>query len=175
MSLCEPVRVGQLEDRVQNVLFNQPEVARIESNEVKVFREGRYPANSFYRGSFIFAKHFFLVIGHINNEEIECAKALDMNSNVKTRIRNIERQPEYSFWLPTSTDKFYPDFVAPLIDGRILAVEYKGEHLIGEDSREKDLIGQLWAKASNGQCLFYMATKKDGQNRDVRAQINAIL
>lgn len=66
----------------------------------------------------------------------------------------IERQPEFSFWLPTSTDKFYPDFIAQLIDGRILAVEYKGEHLINDDSREKELIGQLWEKSSNGQCLL---------------------
>lgn len=162
-------------DGVQNVLFNQSEVACIDTNEVKVFSEGRYPANTFYRGSFIFTKHFFPVVGHLNNEEIECAKALDMNLNVKTWVRNIERQPEFSFWLPTSTDKFYPDFIAQLIDGRILAVEYKGEHLINDDSREKELIGQLWAKSSNGQCLFYMATKKDSQNRDVRTQINSLL
>lgn len=156
-------------------MFNQSEVARIDTNEVKVFSEGRYPANSLYRGSFIFTKHFFPVIGQMNNEEIECAKALDMNSNVKTWVRNIERYPEYSFWLPTSTDKFYPDFVAQLIDGRIMAVEYKGDHLINEDSREKDLIGRLWAKASNGQCLFFMATKKDDQNRNVHVQISSTI
>jgi len=32
-------------------------------------------------------------------------------------VRNIERQEQFSFWLPTSTDYFYPDFVAELADG----------------------------------------------------------
>ena len=38
------------------------------------------------------------------------------------------RQPN-SFWLQTSSDKFYPDFVALLNDGRVLVVEYKGRIL----------------------------------------------
>jgi hypothetical protein len=29
-------------------------------------------------------------------------------------VRNLALQPERSFWLPTSTDRFYPDFVALL-------------------------------------------------------------
>jgi len=106
--------------------------------------------------------------------KLNARKLLDMNLYAKTWVRNIEKQPEYSFWLPTSTDKFYPDFVAQLINGRILAVEYKGGHLIGDDSREKDLIGKFWAKSSNGQCLFYMVTKKDEQNRDVYEQISQL-
>jgi len=36
------------------------------------------------------------------------------------------RSPQHSFWLQTSTDRFYPDFVCKLRDGRILGVEYKG-------------------------------------------------
>jgi type III restriction enzyme len=62
--------------------------------------------------------------------------------------------------LPTSTDKFYPDFVAVMDDGRQLVVEYKGKDRTPEesrDSREKDLIGQQWAKASGGKAVFVMA------------------
>jgi type III restriction enzyme len=69
----------------------------------------------------------------------------------------LERRPESSFWLQTSTDKFYPDFVALLKDGRILVVEYKGEHLWGApDAQEKLAVGELWADRSNGACLFAM-------------------
>jgi type III restriction enzyme len=63
--------------------------------------------------------------------------------------------------------------VAELVDGRILAVEYKGEHLVtAEDAEEKDLIGRLWAARSDRKCLFLMATKRDSVGRDVHAQIS---
>jgi type III restriction enzyme len=81
------------------------------------------------------------------------------NPNVKYWVRNLERQPK-SFWLQTSTDKFYPDFVAMLNDGRVLVVEYKGQHLI-DGEQEKLNLGQLWASKSNGKALFLMAVKKD--------------
>jgi type III restriction enzyme len=46
--------------------------------------------------------------------------------------------------LPTSSDRFYPDFVAKLEDGRILVVEYKDEHLwSNDDSKEKRALGEL--------------------------------
>ncbi|MFP4088546.1 MAG: hypothetical protein ACLFUL_17340 [Desulfobacteraceae bacterium] len=63
---------------------------------------------------------------------------------IKPWIRNIERRPETSFWLQTSTDRFYPDFVAELKDSRILVVEYKGaDRWSNEDSREKRMVGDL--------------------------------
>ena len=70
--------------------------------------------------------------------------------------------PESAFWLQTSSDKFYPDFVAMLDDGRILIVEYKGEHLwSNDDSKEKRAIGELWADRSDGKCLFLMPKGPD--------------
>lgn len=46
------------------------------------------------------------------------------------------------------------------LDGRILAVEYKG----GDrwDNAEDDrLIGDLWEAMSGGKCVFVMATEKN--------------
>ena len=77
-----------------------------------------------------------------------------------------------SFWLPTATDKFYPDFVAQLDDGRILVVEYKGALLAGsgvEDTDEKRAIGLLWER-SDGKGLFVMVEKQIG-DRGMREQI----
>jgi type III restriction enzyme len=66
-----------------------------------------------------------------------------------------------SFKLPTSTDYFYPDFVAMLNDGRILIVEYKGEGwATTDDTKEKRIIGELWEKLSGGKGLFMIAEKK---------------
>lgn len=47
-----------------------------------------------------------------------------------------------------------------LNDGRILVVEYKGQHLY-EAEEPKHQIGAVWAEASGGQCLFCMPTDRD--------------
>lgn len=79
----------------------------------------------------------------------------------KTWVRNTSQQP-HSFWLQTASDKFYPDFVALLCDGRVLVVEYKGAYLAtADDAKDKRLIGELWADRSNGRALFLMIENKE--------------
>ena len=74
--------------------------------------------------------------------------------------------------LPTSSDYFYPDFVALLNNGRILVVEYKGKpYETNDDSKEKMNIGELWESKSKGKGLFLMAVKRDVKGRDVYKQI----
>jgi type III restriction enzyme len=144
------------------------------------FQPGQYPARQMYQGSYEFAKHFYPVIHDLREktqagavaEEFRCAMAIDAHAKVKQWVRNIERQDKFSFWLPTSTDYFYPDFVAELTDGRVLAVEYKGEpYKTNDDSREKQQVGHQWEQSSNGRCLFLFAVERDDQGRDVFQQI----
>jgi hypothetical protein len=93
-----------------------------------------------YQGAYQFQKHFHGTVGELEpkGEEFECAKLIDTLPQVKFWIRNLSGRPQTSFWLPTSTDRFYPDFVAMLNDGRIFAIEYKGAHLAhGPDTLEK--------------------------------------
>jgi type III restriction enzyme len=144
------------------------------------YEPGRYPASRCYQGSYEFKKHFYPQIHDLREktpagktaEEFRCAQALDANPRVRYWVRNIERQPRFSFWLPTATDNFYPDFVAELVDGRILAVEYKGEpYKTNDDSREKRQVGEQWEKASGGRCLFLFAVETDDSGRDVFRQI----
>lgn len=47
-----------------------------------------------------------------------------------------------------------------LTDSRILAVEYRGGHL-AENAKEKRMVGELWAEASDRRCLFAMPTDKE--------------
>ena len=127
------------------------------------FDEDRYGYNQPYKGPVQFTKHFCRVIGDMEErgEEHDCAVYLDRLPEVKTWIRNTSRQP-HSFWLQTSSDRFYPDFVCLLNDGRILAVEYKGEDRVtADDAREKDLIGQLWADRSEGKGVFIMIDSRE--------------
>lgn len=144
------------------------------------FQPGQYPARNIYRGRFEFSKHFYEVIHDLSEktpkgmiaEEFRCAQALDSHPKVVRWVRNIEGQEKFSFWYPTSTDYFYPDFVAELDDGRVLVVEYKGEvYATNDDSREKSQIGHHWEKSSNGRCLFLFALKVDALGRDVFKQI----
>ncbi len=83
-------------------------------------------------------------------------------------MRNVDRTPG-AYRLPTSTDYFYPDFVAELQDGRQLVVEYKGQETA--DSIEKDNIGLKAEETSGGKLLFLMAFKKGKAGRSVTEQI----
>ena len=137
-----------------------------------------YPAAWPYSGAYQFKKHFFGSVGELasTGEEFECAKLLDTLPAVTFWIRNLSTRPQTSFWLPTSTDRFYPDFVALLEDGRIFVLEYKGEHLITADkAKEKINIGQLWAAKSDGKGLFLMAQERDERGRSLKDQIAAAL
>jgi len=128
----------------------------------------QYAPNELYDGIHLglLKKHFYRAIGAMNDEEARCAVALDKSPQVKYWVRNIERSPDYSFWLPTPTDKFYPDFIAQLNDGRTLVVEYKGAHLRdNKDTEQKQAIGELWAKRSKGKCQFLLVGTDDFETR----------
>lgn len=161
----------------QDCLFGPQAQAETGFADGFAFDKRPYPAAWFYKGSYRFQKHFFGGIGELDSkgEEFECARIIDTLPQVKHWVRNLATRPQTSFWLPTSTDRFYPDFVAELQDRRILVIEYKGEHLADtQDTKEKRNVGQLWAEKSNGTGLFLMAEKRDVQGRDIRAQINAL-
>ncbi|WP_099350781.1 DEAD/DEAH box helicase [Erwinia amylovora] len=140
---------------------------------------GRPP---YYQGTYRFQKHYYgsaqihdlrekTAAGKLT-EEFVCARNIDMHPKVKHWVRNVEKEPRLSFKLPVAGGYFYPDFVCELEDGRLLVVEYKGQHLQDSaDSREKAAVGAQWERTSNGRCLFLMATRDDN-GADVSAQIN---
>ena len=93
---------------------------------------------------------------------------------MKYWLRNVARHPA-SFWLPTATDKFCPDFVAMLNDGRLLVVEYKGAHVAdGADTAEKRAIGEFWQRKSKGRGLFSIV-EKSANGKDMRRQLMEII
>ncbi|GDX36774.1 hypothetical protein LBMAG18_12850 [Alphaproteobacteria bacterium] len=159
----------------QSCMFGDKAISTISPENFSFsFDPNNYPSSINYEGKFGFSKHYYSRIGMMNDEEAECAFAIDQNPNVKFWVRNLERQPKYSFWLPTSTDKFYPDFLVQLNDGRILVVEYKGSQFAGsDDAEEKELIGKVWAEKSGN--LFLMAWKKDDKGSDIIQQIKELL
>ena len=149
----------------KNLLLPECETPVVVSPEICFsFDPHRYPYSTHYTGAYQFQKHYYSHVGNLkaNGDEFQCARFIDVLPEVKYWVRNIERQPTFSFWLQTSTDRFYPDFVCSLSDGRYLAVEYKGEHLwSADDAREKREIGELWETRSKEQCLFIMPNGPD--------------
>lgn len=125
------------------------------------FPPDSYPANWYYDGRWNWDKHYYLPVGELKDdtEEYECARLIDTLPQVKHWVRNLDRR---GFWFQISTQKFYPDFVAELTDGRDLIVEYKGSHLYTSDeSKEKRAVGQLWQDLSDGQGIFLMPTRRN--------------
>jgi type III restriction enzyme len=132
------------------------------------FKTMGYEPSWLYDGGFQFKKHYFgTKPGELNEkrsdgkqlEEFQCAQYLDGLPEVEFWFRNLSKKAS-SFRLQTSTDWFYPDFVCKLTDGRILVVEYKGEHL-WEGAEENRAVGEVWASRSNGKCLFVMPRGND--------------
>jgi len=63
-------------------------------------------------------------------------------------------------------------------NGRLLVVEYKGQDRAPEnsaDAREKQLIAQQWARASDGKAVFVMATMQQKDPREIDQALNNAL
>jgi type III restriction enzyme len=161
----------------QETLFGNESNICLSDQFMYEFNPSNYPSRPpYYSGKYKFQKHYFPLnlIEDLKSsgEEYECAKMIDSLSEVKFWIRNLVRRDQASFWLPLAHNKFYPDFVCELEDGRMLVVEYKGEaYVSNDDSAEKRMVGELWANLSGGKCLFIMSVEQDKDGRDVRQQI----
>ncbi|MFI9653101.1 DEAD/DEAH box helicase family protein [Guyparkeria sp. GHLCS8-2] len=170
------IRQQERDGVYQKCLFSPEARVGVTFDDAFAFRDGMYWDQRRYRGRWKPRKHFLgpdnvpAFDGADNGEEFQCGQALDSLPEVSYWIRNVARHPN-SFFLPTATDKFYPDFVAKLEDGRLLVVEYKGAHIADSaDTREKRIIGDLWEKSSDGKGLFIIVEKNsDGQ--DMRSQL----
>jgi len=141
------------------------------------FKTMSYEPGWLYAGGFQFKKHYFgpkpgELLGTTPSgklkEEFQCAQFLDDLPEIKFWLRNLSGKST-SFRLQTSTDWFYPDFVCELEDGRVLVVEYKGEHLYA-DAQEKRSVGAVWESRSGGKCLFVMPEGQDLER--IRQKIN---
>jgi type III restriction enzyme len=160
----------------QRCLIDGPQKVSLADFHQFRFDPSNYPARWLFNGRYNFLKHYYPRPGELDDdimqEETACAIELDSLDQVKHWVRNLERQPSYSFWLPTSTDRFYPDFVAELDDGRLFVVEYKGAgYYTTADSQEKRDIGSVWAAASEGRCVFVMVTHPSIAGMSVSAQL----
>lgn len=148
----------------QALLFGEEAAVVVTPDRCFSYHPDQYPRRTVCPRSDSFSKHYYPQAGDLEGEgeEFQCALVIDQLPEVEYWVRNLERQPVFSFWLQTATDKFYPDIVCMLKDGRYLVVEYKGaDRWSNDDSKEKRRLGELWAMKSGGNCLFIMPKGKD--------------
>lgn len=135
----------------------------VSPSKVFEFDPDNPPYTRIYTGHRVFPNHYYREVGQMNDEEALCAVLIDTHPKVKRWVRNPD--PSLGgpgFTLQTSTDRFYPDFIAELWDERLLIVEYKGEGWRqGPDSEEKELIGKVWAEKSENRYVFLLVGKDD--------------
>jgi len=107
-----------------------------------------------------FNKNYYKKIDKLNKEEQRFVERLDLDTlpNIRFWIRNREKKDPFYLqgWKP---NKFYPDFIAVTEKGNILALEWKGEHLItNEDTTYKVELAKEWERLGNGKLHFFLVS-----------------
>ncbi|MBU6466925.1 MAG: type III restriction endonuclease subunit R, partial [Burkholderiales bacterium] len=143
-----------------------------------VFTPNRYPVPEAtrYSGRYQFAKHYFPVLADLKDggQEFQCAQLIDAHPKVRQWVRNLDTAP-CGFALPTSRGRFFADFVAELVDGRVALLEFKGAHLVSDPYEiEKSQVGALWARTSGGRAVFGWLTMAQG-GKNLAQQLDAAL
>jgi len=172
-------RVSQLRHEagargVQLLLGDIVPVLALGDNGFSFSNEG-YDPRTPYSGPWRPRNHLFSQVGDLKHggEEWKAAVQIDDHSAVRRWVRNVDRT-RWSYKLPTSTDFFYPDFVAELTDGRKLVIEYKGaDRTDSAESLEKRNIGARLQEVSGGEVLFLWAELDCGGN--VTRQIDRVI
>ena len=130
----------------------------------RIVREEEYCPYHLYKGMYApFRKHAFELVGEMGkNEEPECAKHIDDHPNVKRWLRNLSNESAGGWSLPLAPGRFFPDFIAELVDGRMASIEYKNSTLAqAKEEQHKKEIGELWAARSGGKCVFVWVVDRD--------------
>lgn len=97
--------------------------------------------------------------GGMNGLEFKMAEALANCTGIRWWHRVVEqRDGEFSI---NGFVNHYPDFVAMTSNGRIFAIETKGEHLKNEDTARKLELGKKWADLAGQNYRYFMVFEND--------------
>jgi len=121
-----------------------------------------------------FNKNYYKIIDKLNKEEANFVRRLDLEHlpNIKFWIRNREKKDPF-YLQGWQKNKFYPDFIAVTNKGNILALEWKGEHLLtGEDTKYKEEVAKVWEKLGKSKLHFFLV--HNGNIEDVLLKIKEL-
>jgi len=105
-----------------------------------------------------FKRNYYYKIDKLNKEEQRFIERLDLDAlpNIKFWIRNREKKDPF-YLLGWQKNKFFPDFIAVTNKGNILALEWKGEHLMsGDETKYKEEIAKIWKQLGKGKLHFFL-------------------
>ena len=161
-------RLRKMRDTAKREAFQQTLFGDDRMERVRVgagfqfeFHPDAYSPGTVYPRSHEMKHHYYPQVGDFDStEEEKCAWHLEQlcaTGQLSFWVRNLVRKGSASYFLQKATDRFYPDFLARLPDGRTLIVESKGADRwdAAEDDRR---IGALWEEMSAGTGLFVMVT-----------------
>ena len=147
---------------LKNAILNKLKKLILESKELSF--KNLYDSNrlTFDNSSFVFSpsgtynpnpdnrsgnfnKHKYEQVHKFDSvEEYKIAKYIDDMPNIVTWIRNIDKDYQHSFRLPTAEGNFFPDFIIYFDNGITAVAEYKGRVYIPEYEKTKKPIGEAW-------------------------------
>ena len=169
-----------LRERAKREAFQQTLFADDRMERVRVgegfqfeFHPDAYSPGEIYHRSHEMRHHYYPQVGKFDSgEEEQTAWHLEQlcaAGKLSFWVRNLVRKGSASFFLQKATDRFYPDFLARLPDGRTLIVESKGADRweMAADDRK---IGGLWEEMSGGTGLFVMVKAQTVELIDAKIQ-----
>lgn len=121
-----------------------------------------------------FNKNYYNKIDKLNKEEQRFIERLDLDTlpNIKFWIRSREKKDPF-YLQGWQKNKFYPDFIALTNKGNILALEWKGEHLLdAPDIEYKEKIAKIWEQLGKGKLHFFLV--HNGNVEDVLTSVNKL-
>ena len=75
---------------------------------------------------------------------------------ISNLIAYITRADKAKSGMIGGSTRAYPDIIAMTTSGKILMIEPKGDHLVGNESKEKAKIGHQWANLAGSDYRYFM-------------------
>lgn len=131
----------------------------LDSNEITVkpnfnFSESIVPLNP----STPISKSLYQQEDYLNNFEQKMILELSSLENIVFWHKNMSRGR--GFFINGYNNNHYPDFIFYTSKGNIVLVETKGDHLVNDETREKNRLGKKWAELSGSNYKYFMVFEK---------------
>ena len=97
--------------------------------------------------------------GKMNNYEQSMILEVAALDNIVFWHRNFETNK--GFALNGFSSNHYPDFILHTKKGNTILLETKGDHLVNEDSRSKNILGKKWEKLAGDSFKYFMVFQSE--------------
>ena len=159
---------------IQQSLFSAPSIHASDEAHDFVFLPNEYLPGNFDTEPIEWKKHYYARPAAFDSpNERACAMELDRHPHVQQWVRNLARSGYRIPRAPREGNRwFYPDFIAWLNSGQVVAIEHKGRLEQERDVIDKRNAGRFWAGHTGS--LFVM-TGDDARGRADFSELRSLL